>query len=178
MTSNLLHALRPRQVHVTLLGRSWELVGHTAADWIGGIGWDLEQLLGVMPGMLHPDQLWDLLELSWGREDFDQRLLRCAQAAIGRASGREWVWAYNLSRKCLQGWPYFNGALLGRGVRADQVHFGDWLDAAYMLLWERSDESDRKALDFELLLPPKHMAAAAPMSSQATRKMLEAFAAD
>lgn len=176
MIPNLLHVTRPSQVTVTLLGRTWLLSGHSAADWIGGIGWDVDTLLGVLPGMVVAQQLEELFDLSWEHEDLSTRLLYAAQAAIGKAAGRDWIWAYNLSRKCLQGWPYFNGILLGRGIRADQVAYPDWLDAAYMLLWERGDESDRKALDFELLLPPKNMSVVA--SAASSRKMLEAFAAD
>ena len=176
MTPNLLHAVRPREVTVTLLGQRWRLSGHSAVDWIGGIGWDVDGLLGIMPGMVAGEQVEQLLDLSWEHADIDTRLLCAAQAAIGKAAGRDWIWAYNLSLKCLHGWQYFNGVMLRHGVRAEEVSYPDWLDAVYMLLWERSDESDRKALDFELMLPPKNMHAVP--SAASSRKMLEAFAAD
>lgn len=172
--TNLLRATRPRDVSVTLLGGLWHLEAHTAEDWIGAIGWDTDNLTGVMPGLLDQQQLETMLELSRQVDDIDSRWLHSGRAAVGRAGGRDWWWTVNLVTMCLQGWPYVNGLLLHKGIAASSFGFPDWIDAAYMLLWGRSDEKDRQALDLRLSLPPKNV----PISGAASKKMLAAFAAD
>lgn len=172
--SNLLRALRPENVTVTILGGSWTLTGRTAHDWIGSIGWDIDSLSGVLPGMLDAEQSELMLPLSMQHPDIEQRWLHAARVAVGRAGGRDWWWSVNLVTTCLQGWPYINGLLLHQGVNSHHSGLADWLDAAYMLLWGRADEKDRALLDVKLSTPPRNVAP----GKQATRKMLEAFAAD
>lgn len=176
MRPNLLTSLRPSVVHVSMLGRHWRLVGSSAVDWAGAVGFDPLHLSGILPGMVDGEQLEEMYQLSRQVDDVEQRWFRASQVALSRASGRDWIWAYNLTLSALQGWQYLNGILLHRGIQAAQIPYADWLDAVYMLLWERSDEGDRKGLDFRLSLPPKDLGVAA--SPQATRAMLEAFAAD
>lgn len=168
--------VRPETVSVTILGRPFVLHGSTAMDWIGALGYDLHHLSGIMPGLLHDEQLETMHELATSHNDIDSRWLHAATTALGKASGRDWTWTYNLTVQCLQGWQYVNGLLLHKGVSARTLPYPDWLDAAYMLLWHQADESDRKALDFQLGLPPKDVPVVAQAST--TRKMLEAFAAD
>lgn len=167
---------RPETVCVTILGRSWDLCPGTARDWIGALGYDPQHLTGIIPGRLQEHDVEDMWALAKTHSDIDSRWLHAATAALGKAAGRDWIWAYNLTIQCLQGWQYINGMLLHKNVRADQLGYPDWLDAAYMLLWHKAEESDRKALDFQLGLPPKDVPVGTP--PVAARKMMKAFAAD
>ncbi len=166
---------RPHTVIVTCFNRSWTLRYNTATSWIGACGWDLETLAGVFPGGIADDDVTDM----WAHvsdDDASRRWTNTARAALGRASGRDWWWALNLIRRCLESWSYINGALLLKGVDSNSMTLPSWLDAAYMLLWQGCDEEGRMKLDLDLSLPPAGVGV--KQSAQAKRKMLEAFAAD
>jgi hypothetical protein len=100
------------------------------------------------------DQTREMFDIAVSRDDADHRWLNAARVAVGRAGGRDWWWVLNLTRRCLQGWPYINGKLLLSGVHADRIHFADWLDAAYMLLLTGQDEKGALKLDTELNTKP------------------------
>lgn len=171
---NLLHAARPRQVIVECAGRDWVLGAQNAADWIGGIGLDFEGLSGVMPAMIPDADLADMRAASKRYPDIQDRWLASARIAVGVASGRDWWWTVNMTRHVLKGWPYINGLLILGGVRADQLPFADWLDATYMMLWQRMDEKGRIGFDVELERPPR----GTKIGTKATKASLAAFAAD
>lgn len=174
---NVLAAVRPAQVEVTCLGRPWQLHLHTAADWIGAIGWDLDTLAGVLPGGIGDSELDAMWEASRGDPaDASRRWLNAARVAVGRGGGRDWWWTVNMVRKCLGIWPYLNGQLLRDGVDAAALPFPSWLDAAFMFLWANQEEEGRAKLELELSMLPQGVQVY--MSGAATRKMVEAFAAD
>lgn len=105
------------------------------------------------------------------------RCLNVSYAALGRASGRDWLWSLNLIQECWDAWIQVNGILVREGVRADQENLADWLDAAYSLLVERTDKAGREALDLRLRKTPKGVShlIVPPMS---TREDLMSFARD
>lgn len=166
---------RHAQVTVDCFGMPWKLTPASAREWLGVIGHDTETLSGIMPGSVHEDDVETMLVLSW-QDDAAQRWANCARVALGRAAGRDWWWALNLAKKVLLAWPYFNGALLLRGVDAAVLGLAEWLDACFMLLWENSDEEGRLKLDIELQMLPRGVAVR--LSPELRRKQAEAFAAD
>lgn len=175
--ANVFDLTRPSQVTVTCFQRNWTLQLYTAYDWVGSIGYDMDTLVGVLPGAVDDSELDDM----WAycrdtNTDFERRCLNAARVALGRGSGRDWWWSLNLIRRCLQSWPYINGMLLLRGVDAAKLPLPSWLDAAYMLLWENSDDEGRTKLDLELGIPPAGVAVKRAPGS--TRAMMQAFAAD
>jgi hypothetical protein len=175
--ADVLLATRPQKVVVTCFGQEWPLRLDCAAGWIGAIGFDLVGLSGVLPGGIEEEDV----ERMWAAIPADpvvaeRRWRNSARVAVSRGSGRDWWWTVNLTRRCLQSWPYINGLLLLQGVDAEAMRFPSWLDAAYMLLWQRGDEEHRQALDLELSIPPVGVSSAqAPV---AAKNMLSAFAAD
>lgn len=169
-------SLRPPSVKVTCFEQAWELPLNNAYQWLGALGWDFDTLTGIFPGSLSDDDADSMWSIAVQRDDADRRWLNAARVALGRGAGRDWWWALNLSKRCLQGWPYINGILLRQGVNARLLDFPDWLDAAYTLLWERADEEGKIKLDLELSMPPAGVAIR--RTPEQTRKMLEAFAAD
>lgn len=174
---DILAAIRPRQVEVTCLGITCPLQLHTAAQWIGAIGWDLDTLTGVLPGAIGDDQLEAMWEASRDDPaDASRRWLNAARVAVGRGGGRDWWWTVNMARKCLGIWPYLNGQLLRDGVNAELLPFPSWLDAAFMFLWSNQEEEGRTKLELELSMLPQGVGV--HMSGAATRKMLADFAAD
>lgn len=165
---------RPDTITVTIAGRAWTLRDATAYEWIGAVGWDLQYLTGVVPGLLLDDDIGDMAAQMLQHDDIDMRWMYAGRVALTRGSGRDWWWSLNLIERSVKAWPYINGMLLLRGVRARDVTLPDWLDAAYMVLREHADEAARKALDMELQLPP--VGVAAPKA--AVQKMLADFASD
>lgn len=150
-------AVRPAQVRVVCFNREWTLYPDCAYEWLGLVAADMGQLTGILPGAVAMDQCEDMLRLALSFDDRDDRWANAARVALGRAGGRDWWWVLNLSKRCLQGWPYVNGQLLHRGVSARQLPYADWLDAAYMLLWDRQDERGRIMLDMELNRVPQNI---------------------
>lgn len=169
-------ALRPGTVSVGCMERQWQLYPDTAYQWLGVMAFDLDSLTGVAPGAILDSDVEAMFRLALSRPDADQRWLNAARVAIARAGGRDWWWTVNLTRKLLQGWPYFNGRLLLSNVDARTTPLPDFLDAAYMLLWSNSDEQGRMKLDIELQTPPRGVPVR--RSKQQRAVMEAAFAAD
>ena len=135
---------------------------------------DLDNLGGIMPGLVADEDLAAMDELIAGHPDIETRWLHAARTALGRAAGRDWWWALNLSKQALGTWIYMNGILLRQNVNSKNLGFADWLDACYTLFWENADEEHRIQLDMRLSLPPRGVA----LGSRSSRQMAMDFAAD
>lgn len=136
----------------------------------------MENLHGIMPGLIADDDLEPMLSLVESCPDIADRWWHAARTALGRGGGRDWWWTLNLSRRALGGWMYINGILLRQGIDAKAVSYPDWLDACYTMLWQGCDEEHQMKLDMELSMRPRGIVVA--QSRQAVRKMLADFAAD
>lgn len=169
-------SVRPESVRVVCFGIEWDLYPSSAYEWLGLVGADLEHLTGIVPGAVTDDQSEDMLRISLSFDDCDDRWANAARVALSRAGGRDWWWVRNLSRRCLQGWTYINGRLLQSGVSARTTAFPDWLDAAYMMLWDGQDEKSRVLFDLELNRMPQGVAVRRDFPQ--IQAMAEAFAAD
>lgn len=170
---NLLASLRPTKVHADFAGRRWPLEAATASDWLSAIAHDFEELEGVFPGLIAPEDLEDFWPICL--QQWPGGMVRvAARQAVGTAAGRDWWWTVNLTRMALGGWIYINGILVRQGVLCDRLGLADWLDACYSLLWERSAEEQRKSLDLALSTPPRGVKG----GKEAIRKMMADFAAD
>lgn len=164
-------------VTVTCCERLWHLRDAPAHDWIMGIGADPATLAHIFPGMLRDADIPAMYTLSRTVPDIERRWLNVARKAVSKASGRpDWWWATNLTTRVLSGWQYVNGTLLRQGVDARRLSFPDWLDAAFSLLWERSDEGGRTKLEMELNFPPASLNL--QVRSEVAKQTLNAFAAD
>lgn len=173
---DLLGLLRPTQVGVTVAGHGFILQASSAAQWLGAIATDVEGLYGIVPGLIADDDLDRMQELMAAHPDIEQRWFYAARTALGRAAGRDWWWAHNLSRKALGIWIYINGILLRQNVDAKTCPYPDWLDACYTLLWQGADEEGRMRLDMELGARPRGVFIA--RSSSQVRADMAEFAAD
>lgn len=169
-------ALRPQRVDVVCFDVRWSLYPDRAYDWIGLVAADFDTLAGVFPGAVVDDQCERLFQLGLQHEDRDRRWANAARVALGRAAGRDWWWAANLIKRCIQGWPYINGMLLRQGVSAYTLPLPDWLDAAYMLMWQGCDDTGKVKLDLELQRAPAGVVVR--QSDAQVKASLEAFAAD
>lgn len=173
---NLLALLRPTEVTVRIAGHPFVLDANSASQWLGAIALDLEDLAGIMPGLVAEDDLEAMGELVDTHPDIEDRWRYGARTALGRAAGRDWWWALNLASKALKAWIYVNGILLRQGVDAKKMSFPDWLDACYTMLWQNADEEHQLKLDMELSMRPKGVVMTT--SPAATRAMMAQFAAD
>ena len=173
---DLLAQLRPDRVTVTVAGHPFILTAQCAAQWISAIAVDPEDLYGIVPGLIADDDVDTMTALCDTHPDMGTRWFWASRTALGRAAGRDWWWAHNLSRKCLGVWPYINGMLLRQGINSRTSTYPDWLDACYSMLWERGDEEAQTKLDLELNMKPAGLPVA--QSPGATRAMMAAFAAD
>lgn len=173
-SANLFDLIRPTQVTVHCLGMDLVLQAQTAADWIGAVGVDVDDLTGIIPGLVADVDVPDLVSVFCANTDGRRRVMNAARTALGRASGRDWWWSLNLTRECLHSWTFVNGILLRQNVDSGKLSYPDWLDAAYMLMWERCDSEGQTKLDTVLQKVPAGVA----LSAKAVRASLEAFAAD
>lgn len=163
-------------IGVVALERLWRIPAVPASTWLRAFDDDPETLLGLFPGLVDPDDLDDMLLRLIEIPDSQTRCRRAARILLQRGSGMEWVVAWNLMRMSRGVWLWINGALVRQGVRAGTETLADWLDAAYVLLYEGKDEKGRMAFETELTMPPKgeHLA----VSAAAQRRAAMAFAAD
>lgn len=133
---------------------------------------------GLFPGLVRgsdSEQLLDIL-LQLELPDLSRRCRNVSHAALSRASGREWHWAYNLIIEATKSWPFLNGMLVRQGVHADAENIADWIDAAFTLLREVYDDKERKAFDQRLRAIPRSAGPVKPVMSN--RMDLLGFAAD
>lgn len=159
-----------------MAGQPFALDAHTAAQWLGALATDLDNLYGVMPGLVADEDLDRMVELVDTVPDLETRWIHAARTAVGRAGGRDWWWTVNLARKALGTWIYTNGILLRESCHSKELALPDWLDAAYTLWWQHASEEQRIKLDLELSMPPKGSAVRTPRGH--TKEMVAAFAAD
>lgn len=173
---DLLAALRPAQVSVTVAGVRFVLDASSASHWLGAIALDTRNLYGIMPGLIADDDLETMRDLMLAHPDIGDRWRYAAQVALGRAAGRDWWWALNLSQKALGAWIYTNGILLRQNVDAKNMQLGDWMDACYTLYWQNASEEDKMKLDMALSMRPRGVPVR--QSKAQIRKMASDFAAD
>lgn len=173
LSVNVLAWLRPERITVHFADHSWALEAKTAADWLGAIAMDFDNLSGVFPGLIQDSDVDKMLH---ALKDIDNHVLLAgvARNVIQAAGGRDWWWTVNLVRKVMGTWMHLNGMLVRQGVYCDRTNLPDWLDACYTLIWERGDEKAQAALEMELSIPPLGVK---PSTAQ-TRKMLADFQAD
>lgn len=157
-------------------GNSFTLTAATAAQWLGALATDLENLQGIIPGIIDDEDLEPMWQLAQRHPDIGNRWTNAARVALGRAGGRDWWWTLNLCRKALGIWVYTNGLLLRQGVNYHDISFPDWLDACYTLYWEHADEEKRAKLDMELSMRPRGIAIR--QDGAQARRMAMDFAAD
>lgn len=173
---NLLDLARPCDVSVSVAGQRFTLNASTAFDWLGALGMDMENLSGIMPGLIGDQDIETMAQLMQIHPDYLERWLNAARTALGRAGGRDWWWTLNLCRRALGTWIYTNGLLLRQGVDSRATTFPDWLDACFTLYWHNASEEDRTKLETQLSVPP--LGVAVRRSRAEVRKMAEAFQAD
>lgn len=173
---DLLALLRPAQVSVTVAGHRFTLQATNASHWLGAIAVDLDDLAGIMPGLIADDDLDAMEAIMATHPDVEKRWLNAARMALQRAGGRDWWWTLNLARHALGTWIYTNGLLLRQNVDAKNLMLGDWLDACYTLYWQNGSEEDRLKLDMTLSARPRGVGVR--QSKAQTRQMAAAFAAD
>ena len=135
-----------------------------------------EDMSAIFPGLVADRDARDLYQVWAIHENVERRCRLTAQAALGRAAGREWHWALNLIKEAHQSWTYINGKLVREGVRADETSLSDWLDAAFTLFTElyRQDKNAQKAFEMRL----RQIPAGSGKARMSSRADLMAFAAD
>lgn len=173
---DILALLRPSEVVVAVGGRPFTLAAATASQWLGAIALDMDTLAGIMPGLVADEDLPAMVALMEAHPDIEDRWLHAARTALGRAAGRDWWWALNLTRRSLQGWMYINGILLRQNVNARDTSFPDWLDACYTMLWQGCDQEQQVKLDLELSMRPRGVVI--KRTREQMRADVAAFAAD
>lgn len=173
---DLLALLRPSQVVVTVREHRFTLTAANASQWLGAIAIDLDNLAGIVPGLIADDDLDLMCQLMDDHQDIETRWTNAARTALGRGSGRDWWWTLNLAKKSLGAWIYVNGILLRQGIDAKRIEFPDWLDACYTMLWQNADEEHRIKLDMELSMRPRGVAIKRTKAQRQAE--MAAFAAD
>jgi hypothetical protein len=161
---------------VNAFGVSFSVPGCSAATWIRALRSDSEHLAGIFPGLVEDGTVDHLLALWLEYPDAGRRCELAARKLLGRAAGMDWIWAWNLMCLCLRGWIFVNGMLLRQGVNAHKMSLGDWLTAAYTLIYESRDEAGRIALEQELSTPPRGVRLIIPAEVQ--HRAALAFALD
>lgn len=161
-------------VRIRAAGKSWNLPGRSALVWINMCHGEDNTFPDVFPGMISHKDAWEMWEAWKTFDDMERRSVNAARVALGKASGREWWWTHNLINEVVDSWTSINGILVREGVRAEKERLPNWLDAAYILVCERSSEEERIAFRARLNLPPKNVGML--LSNTATRKALLDFA--
>lgn len=169
-------------ITVTLGGVDFVIPALPAARW-------LELLLAPQvdpeawfPGLCGPEQEVVLYQLQLdglvSQEEFEAAIWECLEAV----SGRRWWITLRLCMSVRAHWEWMGGALAVRGIRAQDVSLGFWLDAVYALMVEgilERTSSPRRVADWThaLTIPPPQEARASVDEEENGRAFLAAFRA-
>src|SRR5689334_22658283 len=105
-----MRAGRSDETWVKAFGRLWRLRRMSAWDWVRAC--HEPTLADVFPGQVRDSDIPAVFESALHDPDFDRRCHLAARAALERATGREWWWAYNLIGEARSGWIVVNGRLM------------------------------------------------------------------
>lgn len=139
---------------------------------------DPEDLSHVFPGLIRDRDLDRMLEAMHAMTpaDFQRRCTNTARVATARTTGWQWWRCLNLSLKALDNWTIVNGSLLLEGCDSEQMEFGSWLAAAYVVMVRHLERDERMKFEFEVnKIPAKARISPAVVSS---KRSLMDFAAD
>lgn len=161
---------------VTCVGQPWRLKTVSAERWVKAVL--VPEMAGVFPGLLRNKDTLRFFDLWDEYPDMPRRCMNVSMVALGRASRREWHWAYNMIQSAAQSWPQVNGLLVRQGVRADSESLHNWIDACYTLIMERKSDDEKATFDNILTRTPKFAIAAGVKPRMSSRAELLAFAAD
>lgn len=131
---------------------------------------------GVFPGLVRGRDAERLFDLWLDVPDMQRRCINVARVALGRASGREWIWAYNLIREASASWVHLNGSLIREGVDVDKVRLDHWMDAAFTVFMERLEDKAKAGFEARLRMVPKGIGG--PRPAMSSKSDLLAFALD
>lgn len=164
------------ELTVSALTRHWRIPVVPAVAWLNAFSVDQDGLTGLFPGLISETDLDDMLDRLIAIPGSEVRCKRAARMMLQRETRLEWVIAWNLLKICQNMRLWINGALLKQGVNSHNVTIGDWLNAAYVLMYESKDEKARVAFESELTQAPRgeHVA----VSAAQQRRSALAFAAD
>ena len=164
-------------VTVTCLKYPYRLREASAYDWITATR--SPDMCLIFPGLIDDEDAEVMFEAQIACPDIRTRCVNVARVALGRESGREWHWTYNLIDEAWKSWPHVNGNLLRQGVNSSEVTLADWVDAAFSFLATLGSEQDQAAFDARLRrIPRDAQGSVVSVPRMSSRAELLAFAAD
>lgn len=152
MKGNGIAALRVWPITVDLGGTAYRIAPHPAIRWVVPIVDD--DWFAIVPGMLDTtdhgvDEAIDTGAIT--HED----CVRAARDAVGVAAGVPWWVAVRLVRSVLEA-PDLTGELLMRGIDAQAVSLGAFVQAAYRMFTRDLDKKQRARVDQNIeAVPPE-----------------------
>jgi len=148
---NGIAALRVWPVTVDLGGVAYRIAPYPAIRWIIPIVDD--DWFAIVPGMLDPTD-WDVDDaLDSGTISHDD-CVRAARDAVGVAAGVPWWSAVRLVRSVVES-PDVAGELLMRGIDAQVVSLGAFVQSTYRVFTRDADKKQRAKIDRDIeSIPP------------------------
>lgn len=148
-------SLEPRALEVQLGTALLEIPAMTAAQWLQILFTDFD-IWDIIPGLC-PDQaeqvdeaiLDGLVSLTLVRDT--------ALEVITEATGRPWWYVLRLVALVKNSWETIGGELTFRGVRADQLSLGAWLDAVLLVCLRSIKQEDVVMFTSSLESPPPEL---------------------
>jgi hypothetical protein len=151
-----LASLEITSTYVTLAGRTYEVEGHPASDWVALIltGRTYE----ILPGWIMDDDVDDLIDQLLDGTVSDEELTEATHDVMTIAAGRPYWYATQLIASVASthvSWATLHGRMVMRGVRANELSLSAWVDALYASCVEGiHEESDRQKFDQQMDTPP------------------------
>lgn len=150
-------ALRPCAIDVQLGEFEYTIPARPASVWLEALLETDADGAAIVPGLLvQADKVsvWDdYADGTIGPED----LVRATRDALQAAAGRPWWEADRLIRSAAapKAWPLFNGKLIMKGVRLEEISLAAFINAVWTLAVEGcKDEAERDRLEMEVRMIP------------------------
>lgn len=160
-----LAALAPAPIIITLSGQDYTIPALPALDWLLVMMAEEVDVLGVIPGLLVPEDR-ALVEDRISQEEITwDEVNDTALEAMTVASGRDWWFAIRFLAVARVGWDVIGGQMARSGIDATKISLAAWIDAAYHIAREAigsGKEGQQNLVRFtsELEAPPPGMGAA------------------
>lgn len=153
LNGNGVAALGVYQVAIDVGGIKCVIPPTPAVGWVVPIVDD--DWIGIVPGLVEGSLIDD--SLSSGEISYND-CLRAARDAVGVASGLSWWSAVRLVKSALDS-PEITGELVLRGVDAQRISLGAFVQATYRLFVRDTDKKARTRVDNSVKAPPPGLSA-------------------
>lgn len=147
MSESPILATIPRGIRLSIGPLEFEVPELLADRWLETILCEGASWQGILFQVMPPQAVAPLADLLSSGDVEVRQVVEASQQMLVMASGRTWWETLNVVGVATEAWEGIGGELALRGIIPDQVPFGVWLDATWLLLRRGARQESQSAYD-------------------------------